>query len=77
MCYISKREQSAMEKAFCGTLGSEILSRGVKIIQGSVFPERKYTEGFYNWSGNNLFADAIIEYPDGTRHTLMKKLSAD
>lgn len=73
--YISEKTLNAMEKAFSGTLGSEILARGVKVIQGKVMPERKYTEGLYNWSGNNLFSDAIIEYPDGTRHTLMLKLS--
>ena len=74
MDYISEKSLNAMERAFCGVLGSEILERGVKIIQGEIIPHRKYREGHYNWSGNNLFADAIIEYPDGSRHTLTKKL---
>ena len=73
--YICDKELKAMEKAFSSTLGSEILARGVKVIQGKVWPERKYIEGFYNWKGNNLFADAIIEDQDGTRHTLTMKLS--
>lgn len=72
--YISEKELSAMERAFSGVLGSEILSRDVKVIQGEILPQRRYIEGFYNWQGNNLFTDAIIEYPDGKRHTLMKKL---
>lgn len=73
--YISEKELNAMEKAFSGTLGSEILARGVKVVRGRVMPERKYTEGLYNWNRNNLFADAVIEYQDGSRHTLMLKLS--
>lgn len=72
--YISEKELSAMERAFSGVLGSEILSRDVKVIQGEILPQRRYIEGFYNWQGNNLFTDAIIEYPDGKRHTLIKKL---
>ena len=73
MCYISDKEIKAMERAFCGTLGSEILSKGVRVVRGEILPHRKYTEGYYDWFGNNLFTDAIIEYPDGTRHTLIKK----
>ena len=73
MCYISDKELSAMERAFSETSGSDILSKGVKVLQGTILPHRRYTEGYYEWKGNNLFADAIIEYPDGTRHTLMKK----
>lgn len=73
MCYISNKELSAMERAFCGTLGSEILSKSAKVVRGEILPHRKYTEGYYDWNGNNLFADAIVEYPDGSRHTLTKK----
>ena len=71
---MSEQALKAMERAFCGTLGSEILKRGVKVIKGQILPHRKYGEGFYEWRGNNLFADAIIEYPDGRRHTLTKTL---
>lgn len=71
--YVIDKELSAMERAFCGVLGSDILSREVKVIQGKILPQRRYIEGFYNWEGNNYFADAIIEYPDGKRHSLVKK----
>jgi len=71
--YVSDNEIDAMAKAFTPISGNEILDRGVKIIRGSINPERYYTEGHYNWEGNNLFADVIIEYPDGKRAILNKK----
>ena len=72
--YIPDESISAMDKAFTSrTKGSEILSRGIKIIQGKINPELYYREAPYNWEGNNLFSDVIIEYPDGKRHTLMRK----
>lgn len=71
--YISDNEIDAMTKAFTPVSGSEILDRGVKIIRGSISPERFYREGHYNWEGNNLFADVIIEYPNGKRSILNKK----
>lgn len=71
--HVSDNEIDAMAKAFTPISGSEILDRGVKIIRGSINPERFYTEGHYNWEGNNLFADVIIEYPDGKRAILNKK----
>lgn len=74
MEYISEQTLKAIERSFWGILGSEILKRDVKIVQGCIIPERKYTEGYYNWQGNNMFADAIIEYPDGTLRTLMKEI---
>lgn len=72
MHYISEKSLNAMEQAFLTVAGSEILERGVKVVRGTVLPHRRYHEGHYEWKGNNLFADAIIEYPDGTRHSLTK-----
>ena len=71
--YVSDNEIDAMTKAFTPVSGSEILNRGVNIIRGSINPECFYTEGHYNWEGNNLFADVIIEYPNGKRSILNKK----
>ena len=71
--YISEKSLKAMEQAFAPVKGSEILEAGAKVIQGSVNPEKFYKRGFYSWSGNNLFADAIIEMPNGARHSLYKR----
>jgi len=69
---MSEKSIMAMEKALTPIAGEEILSRCVKVVRGIVLPRRYYYEGFYTWKGNNLFADAIIEYQDGRRHTLIK-----
>lgn len=70
---ISDKSINAFEKAFTPVSGSEILDRGVEVLRGNVYPDKFYIEGYYTNSNTNLFADAIIKYPDGKLHTLMKK----
>lgn len=72
--YYNNRGLSAMERAFCNRCsGEEIMKRGVKVLQGQVLPDMDYAEYPYTWNGNNLFTDAIIEYPNGKQCTLIKK----
>lgn len=71
--YVSNKEMNAMEKTFAGRPGKEFIDMGVKVLKGNIDPEKYYIEGHYNWNGNNLFTDAIIELPNGKRYTLMKK----
>ena len=72
--YHSDRDLSAIERAFCNRCsGEEIMKRGVKVLQGQVLPDMDYAEYPYTWNGNNLFMDAIIEYPNGKQCTLIKK----
>ena len=71
--FISDRSLSAFEKAFTPVLGKEILDRGIEIIKGDVYPDKRYIEGYYTNKNTDLFVDAIIKYPDGKLHTLMKK----
>lgn len=71
--YISSKSLSAMEDAFTPKKGIDILNKGVKVVRGNVRPEAYYTEGYYTNRNTDFFADAIIEYPDGKRHILMKK----
>ena len=63
----------SMEKAFTPILGREILERGINVVRGAVYPDKFYYEGYYTNRNTGLFADAIIKYPDGKLHTLMKK----
>ena len=71
--FISDKSASALEKAFTPILGKEILERGIEIVKGNVYPDKLYYEGHYTNRNTNLLADAIIKYPDGKLHTLMKK----
>lgn len=76
--WVGDNELSAMENAFTNyQTGQEILDKcekeGAKIVKGKIVPEKQYSEAPYHWNTNNLFADAIIEYPNGKRHTLMKR----
>ena len=72
--YISDRELSAMERAFTKkTLGQEYLDNGVKVVSGRIDPNKYYSEAEYEYGNTNSLADAIIELPNGMRHTLMKK----
>ena len=61
-----------MEKAFKAYTGSELISMGVDVLRGSVMPNRKYHVGFYRHIGNEMFADAIVRFPDGREAQLMK-----
>ena len=74
--FISNKSLGAMEDAFLPKKGIDILSKGVKVIRGDVRPDSYYTEGYYTNRNTDLFADAIIEYPDGKRHILMRKRRA-
>lgn len=71
--FISNKSLGAMEDAFLPKKGIDILSKGVKVLRGDVRPDAYYTEGHYTNRNTDLLADAIIEYPDGKRHILMRK----
>ena len=71
--YYSDKEINAIEDAFTPKKGIDILSKGVKVLRGDVRPDAYYTEGHYTNRNTDLLADAIIEYPDGKRHILMRK----
>ena len=72
--YISDRSLNAMEDAFSSKKGIDILNKDVKVIRGNVYPDAYYTEGHYTNRNTDSLADAIIEYPDGKRHILMRKM---
>ena len=74
--FISNKSLGAMEDAFLPKKGIDILSKGVKVLRGDVRPDAYYTEGHYTNRNTDLLADAIIEYPDGKRHILMRKRRA-
>ena len=72
--YHSSNEISAMEKAFGNYVkGSDVLTKGVKVLRGNIRPDALYSEemGVY-WNGL-LPGDIVIEYPDGRQHTLISK----
>jgi hypothetical protein len=74
--FISNKSLGAMEDAFLPKKGIDILSKGVKVLRGDIRPDAYYTEGHYTNRNTDLLADAIIEYPDGKRHILMRKRRA-
>ena len=63
---------SDMEKAFKTYTGSEIISMGVEVLRGNIMPNRKYHVGLYRFIGNEMFADAIVRFPDGKEAQLIK-----
>lgn len=72
------RKNGAIEKAFTKSpiKGSDILGRdGVSVVRGSIVPERFYDEHPYVF--NPMPGDVVIEYPDGTRHTLSRHTDMD
>lgn len=71
--YYSGKEINAIEDAFTPKKGADILNGGAKVVQGYVNPERYYYLGRYTHKYSNSLADAIIEYPDGRKHTLIRK----
>lgn len=71
--YYSDKEINAIENAFTPKKGVDVLNRGAKVVQGYVNPESYYYLGRYTNKYSNSLADAIIEYPDGRKHTLIKK----
>ena len=71
--YVSDKSLDSMERAFTPKRGEEFLKDGAKVIRGEINPNMLYVKGYYNWERTNLFADVIIEYPDGRRCVLMKK----
>jgi len=71
--YYSNKEINAIEDAFTPKKGADILNRGAKVVQGYVNPESYYYLGRYTHKYSNYLTDAIIEYPDGRKHTLIRK----
>ena len=72
--YLSNKEINAINKAFGpknAISGDEILKRNVKVIHGlDINPDEYYTESPYAYPNGKMPLERIIEYPDGTQHTL-------
>jgi hypothetical protein len=65
---------NAMSKAFSNYVkGSDVLEKGIKVLRGEINPEATYFEGFGVYRNSLMPGDIVIEYPDGRKHTLLKK----
>ena len=65
---------NAMSKAFSNYVkGSDVLEKGVKVLRGEINPEATYFEEFGVYRNSLMPGDIVIEYPDGRKHTLLKK----
>ena len=73
--YVSDNSLNAMEKSFSTNYikGSEILKNGVKEIRGRINPNAEYEEEFGCYLGSLMPGDVVVEYPNGTKHTLSLK----
>ena len=73
--YVSDNSLNAMEKAFSTNYlkGSEILKNGAKEIRGKINPNAEYEEEFGSYLGSLMPGDVVVEYPNGTKHTLSLK----